>query len=87
MSADATIEIERPPAFDVGQKVRTRDPVRNDGTYPGEPIGAVLVDVGEVGYVCGIGTFLQRYRIYAVDFFARGRVIGMRAHELQAADG
>ena len=34
------------------------------------------------GYVRDVGTYLQRYYIYAVEFIARGAVVGMRAREL-----
>jgi probable nitrogen fixation protein FixT len=77
------IEIARPPRFDLGDKVRARLPVRNDGTYPGRRIGEFLIEAGEVGYVASIGEFLQRYYIYGVDFFTRGRIVGMREHEIE----
>jgi nitrogen fixation protein NifZ len=77
------IEIARPPRFDLGDKVRARLAVRNDGTYPGRRIGEFLIEAGEVGYVSSIGEFLQRYYIYGVDFFARGRIVGMREYEIE----
>jgi nitrogen fixation protein NifZ len=60
--------------------------VRNDGTFAGKEIGEVLVKKGELGYVRDVGTFLQRHYVYAVEFFERGAVVGMRARELQAAE-
>jgi nitrogen fixation protein NifZ len=80
------IEIYRPPVLAQGTKVRTRAAVRNDGTFPGRRMGEILVEKGEVGYVANIGTFLQRYYIYGVDFFRIGCVVGMRAHELELVD-
>jgi nitrogen fixation protein NifZ len=77
------IEIARPPRFDLGDKVRARLAVRNDGTYPGRRIGEFLIEAGEVGYVASIGEFLQRYYIYGVDFFACGRIVGMREYEIE----
>ena len=77
------IEIARAPRFDIGDKVRARLPVRNDGTYPGSRIGEFLIEAGEIGYVASIGEFLQRYYIYGVDFFAQGRIVGMREHEIE----
>lgn len=77
------IEIARAPRFDIGDKVRACLPVRNDGTYPGSRIGDFLIEAGEIGYVASIGEFLQRYYIYGVDFFARGRIVGMREHEIE----
>ena len=82
--ADAleAIEIYRPPTLAVGTKVRAKVAIRNDGTYPGERMGEILLERDEIGYVSRVGTFLQRYYIYSVDFFQLGRVVGMRAHEL-----
>ncbi len=77
------IEIYRPPVLALGTKVRAKVAVRNDGTYPGRRMGEVLLERGEIGYVNRIGTFLQRYYIYSVDFFRLGCVVGMRVHELE----
>lgn len=77
------VEIARASRFDIGDKVRARIAVRNDGTYPGSRIGEFLIEAGEIGYVASIGEFLQRYYIYGVDFFARGRIVGMREHEIE----
>jgi nitrogen fixation protein NifZ len=80
------IEIEGPPEFWYGQKVCARKAVRNDGTFAGREIGEVLVKKGDEGYVTSIGTFLQQFYIYGVDFFDRGCVVGMKGRELQAID-
>ena len=56
--------------------------IRNDGTYRGREIGDLLVQKGDVGYVSSIGTFLQQYYIYGVDFYERGTLVGMRSREL-----
>jgi nitrogen fixation protein NifZ len=76
------VEIDGPPRFGYGQKVRSLKVVRNDGTFPGKEIGDVLVTKGDVGYVASIGTFLQQFYIYGVDFYERGHVVGMKAAEL-----
>jgi len=80
------IEIDGPPQFEYGQKVRSLMNVRNDGTFPGKEIGDVLVKKGEVGYVTSIGTFLQQFYIYGVDFYERGHIVGMKARELDTAE-
>ena len=80
------IEIYRPPVLELGTKVRAKHAVRNDGTVPGRRMGEILLEQGEVGYVNSIGTFLQRYYIYGVDFFRIGTVVGMRAHELEVLE-
>lgn len=80
------VEIERPPRFLPGDKVVARLNVKNDGTYPGRDIGERLVHKGDVGYVRDIGTFLQQFYIYAVEWVDRGILVGMRARELNALD-
>jgi nitrogen fixation protein NifZ len=77
------IELDDQPVFEFGQKVRSRKQVRNDGTYPGKEIGDLLVKKGDVGYVKSIGTFLQQFYIYGVDFHERGVIVGMKARELE----
>lgn len=74
------------PEFKYGDAVRLTRNVRNDGTFPGETTGALLVRRGSVGYVRDVGTFLQDQLIYSVDFMAAGRMVGCREQELQAAD-
>ena len=59
--------------------------LRNDGTYPGEPTGRLLVRRGSVGYVRDVGTFLQDQLIYSVDFIEQQRMVGCREQELQLA--
>ena len=83
---DDTVEIADPPRFAMGERVISRSVIRNDGTYQGHDIGAVLVTRGEVGYVRSIGTFLQQFYIYAVEFTASGHQVGMRAKELCTLD-
>jgi nitrogen fixation protein NifZ len=80
---DDSVELDAPLAFNPGDKVRARQPVRNDGSFPGRRIGEELIAAGETGYVRNIGTFLQRYFIYEVDFLERGLIVGMRAKELE----
>jgi nitrogen fixation protein NifZ len=81
-----TVETFAPPRFLPGQKVRCIAEVRNDGTVWGRPRGDVLISPGEIGYVSSIGELHQRYYIYAVDFFRRGRIIGMCQHEIEAVE-
>lgn len=86
MATEEPVELYGPPRFDYGDKVRSKKYVKNDGTFPGKEIGEVLVRKGDIGYVQSIGTFLQRYYIYAVDFYETGRVVGMRGRELELID-
>lgn len=85
ISRDSSIvELNDPPVFDYGAKVVSRYKIRNDGTYRGKEVGEVLLEKGDVGYVSSIGTFLQQYYIYGVDFYERGTLVGMRSRELIA---
>jgi nitrogen fixation protein NifZ len=83
---DDTVELEAPPRFEIGERVASRSVVRNDGTYCGRDIGEVLVQRGDVGYVRSIGTFLQQFYIYGVDFMERGYRVGMKGRELESLD-
>ena len=83
---DDVIEISLPPRFAMGERVACRSVVRNDGTYNGKDIGEVLVNKGEIGFITSIGTFLQQFYIYAVEFVDSGHRVGMRAKELCTID-
>ena len=75
------------PLFACGDAVRVIRNVRNDGTYPGQATGTVLVRRGSVGYVHHVGVFLLDQLIYAVHFLdADNRIVGCREHELIPAD-
>lgn len=73
------------PKFEYGDEVRVVRNVRNDGTFPGEVTGKLLIRRGSVGYVRDVGTFLQDQLIYSVDFFDQQKMVGCREQELQAA--
>lgn len=73
------------PKFEYGQEVRVIRNLRNDGTFPGEPTGRLLIRRGSVGYVRDVGTFLQDQLIYSVDFLGDSRRVGCREQELQLA--
>jgi nitrogen fixation protein NifZ len=81
-----SMELNDPPAFSYGAKVRARRTIRNDGTYWGKDIGEVLCKKGELGYVVNIGTFLQQFYIYGVEFIGSGHRVGMKCKELDAVD-
>ncbi len=72
--------------FDYGHAVRVIRNIRNDGTYPGEKTGNLLVRRGSVGFVRSRGTFLQDQVIYEVHFMDEGKLIGCREEELIDAD-
>lgn len=76
------VEIWDQPAFRRGEKVRARRNVRNDGTFPGAAMGEVLIPQGAEGYVHSVGTWLNRFYVYGVEFVEAGRLVGMRGHEI-----
>ncbi len=80
------VELDRPPAFEMGQKVRLRKLIRNDGTFPGREVGEVLAKKGETGYVAGIGTYLQRSYVYSIHLLERGLVVGCLKRELDLVE-
>jgi nitrogen fixation protein NifZ len=77
------VEINDEPALYYGDKVRARRTIKNDGTFPGKDIGDILVRKGEEGYVVSIGTFLQQFYIYGVEFIGSGYRVGMKLKELE----
>ena len=80
------VELNGPTSFEYGAKVRSRFMVRNDGTFAGKEIGDVLVKKGEIGYVISIGTFLQQFYIYGVEFLETGYRVGMKRKELELVE-
>ena len=80
------VELEGPPQFEYGQKVRSKFMIRNDGTFPGKDIGDILVKKDEEGYVISIGTFLQQYYIYGVEFLGSGFRVCMKRKELEPVE-
>lgn len=80
------IELDGPPVFDLDQKVRVTQLIRNDGTFPGIKTGTILLQEGDTGYVCGIGTFLQRYYIYSVHFLDKQMIVGCRKEEIELVE-
>ena len=73
-------------AFDFGEEVRLNRDIYNDGTYPGESSGELLVARGSIGYVRDIGYFLQDEVIFSIHFLEQGRLVGCREKELLRSD-
>lgn len=75
--------------FHIGQKVRLKEDVVNDGTYPFASIGALMMKKDTIGYITDMGDFLQVIRVYKVHFFGSDSAvdkIGCREHELEAME-
>lgn len=77
------VELNEPPFFSYGEKVKSKRLIRNDGTYAGKEIGEILAKKGEIGYVVSIGTFLQQFYIYGIEFVDSGNRVGMKRKELE----
>ena len=86
LAREQAVEIYAEPLFNPGEKVRSTKHIKNDGTYPGKEIGENLVRKGDVGYVRDIGTYLQQFYIYAIEFADRAVIVGMRGKELASID-
>ncbi|MBR8837452.1 MAG: nitrogen fixation protein NifZ [Stigonema ocellatum SAG 48.90 = DSM 106950] len=80
------LELNQEPAFEIGDKVRVRKLLKNDGTFPGQEVGAHLAKKGDMGYVVSIGTYLQNAYIYAVHFLQTGFVVGCLKKELELVE-
>lgn len=80
------VELDREPDFELDTKVRVRNKIRNDGTFPGKQIGETLANKGDVGYIIAIGTYLQTAYIYSVHFLQNGNVVGCLGKELELVD-
>jgi hypothetical protein len=65
MKLSEDIEIDGPPAFDMGDRVQVRKLIRNDGTFPGKDIGFHLAKKGTSATssasapICNGPTFIQ----------------------------
>ncbi len=89
VSAKLSGKDEERAKFFMGQKVRLLEDIKNDGTYPYLGIGEVMIEKGSIGYIRGMGDFLQVIRVYEVHFLdakAVVEVIGCREHELEALE-
>lgn len=86
MRLSEDVEIDSPPIFEMGSRVRVCKVIRNDGTFPGKEIGVHLAKKGDIGYIVGIGTYLQRAYVYSVHFLETNYVVGCLGRELELAE-
>ena len=86
MRLSEEVELNSPPMFELGSRVRVCKVIRNDGTFPGKDIGFHLAKKGDVGYIVSIGTYLQRAYIYSVHFLETNYVVGCLSRELELAE-
>jgi nitrogen fixation protein NifZ len=81
---------EEEAKFGIGQQVKLIKDIVNDGTYPHDAIGTLMMPKGAIGYVKSIGEFLQVIRVYEVHFLgvkdAPVEIVGCRENELEAME-
>ena len=77
----------RLPRFDWGLTVRACDDIFNDGTYPGEAEGALLVAKDSPGEIVRVGHLEEiNAPLYLVEF-ANGMVVGCLEEEILPVEG
>jgi nitrogen fixation protein NifZ len=70
------------PKFQWGQPVWTVDNLFNDGSYPNQPLDALLVSAGDRGEVVQIGAHVEsQTTVYLVEF-SDNRIIGCLEDEI-----
>jgi nitrogen fixation protein NifZ len=73
-----------PALFDWGQQVQALVDLRNDGSYPDQPVDGLLAAAGSRGEVVQVGLAVEAgVNVYMVEF-APGRIVGCLEHELAA---
>ncbi len=82
----ASSKDEALPVFKIGERVKLTQEIKNDGTYYGLERGEVVIAPPATGFIRHIGDFLQTIRIYDVDFFKEGKVVGCREFEIESVD-
>lgn len=72
------------PKFQWGQKVQATTDLCNDGSFPNQPDGALLVPNGDTGEIVNIGFHVESNTpVYLVEFGAR-RLVGCLEDEIIA---
>jgi nitrogen fixation protein NifZ len=72
------------PKFQWGQPVAALIDLFNDGTFPGEPEGALLVKAGDKGEIVQIGAHAETgAHVYLVEFTEK-RVVGCLEGEIHS---
>jgi nitrogen fixation protein NifZ len=71
------------PCYEWGQRVQAAADLFNDGSYPEQPLEALLVQSGEEGEVVQVGHHSDTGTIVYMVEFARNRVVGCFENELE----
>ena len=70
------------PRYTWGQRVQAAEDLFNDGTYPEQPLEALLIQRGETGEIVQIGKHTDSGTVVYMVEFARNRVVGCLEPEL-----
>jgi nitrogen fixation protein NifZ len=70
------------PRYTWGQRVQAAEDLFNDGTYPEQPLEALLIQSGETGEIVQIGKHTDSGTVVYMVEFARNRVVGCLEPEL-----
>lgn len=71
-----------PTRFEWGQRVRATADLFNDGSFPDQPIDALLVRAGDPGEIVQVGSHVEtETAIYLVEF-GEHRVVGCFEEEI-----
>jgi nitrogen fixation protein NifZ len=74
--------MDTPAKYQWGQRVRAFVDLVNDGSFPSQPVDAVLAHSGDVGEIVQIGTHVETNTpVYLVEF-SPNRVIGCLEDEI-----
>ncbi len=72
------------PRYQWGQRVKASIDLCNDGSFPDQPDGALLVPTGDTGEIVNIGFHVESNTpVYLVEFGA-SRLVGCLEHEIMA---
>ncbi|MGD0098547.1 MAG: nitrogen fixation protein NifZ [Terracidiphilus sp.] len=71
------------PRYEWGQRVQAAADLLNDGSYPGQPSDALLVQGGEAGEVVQIGRHTDSGTVVYMVEFALNRIVGCFEQELE----
>jgi nitrogen fixation protein NifZ len=74
------------PRFDWGQRVQAATDLFNDGSYPEEPVDALLVGAGAAGEIVQVGKHVDSGATVYIVEFASDRLIGCFEPELTPAE-
>jgi nitrogen fixation protein NifZ len=70
------------PRYEWGQRVQAAADLFNDGSYPEQPLAALLVQNGEAGEVVQVGHHTDSETVVYMVEFTLNRVVGCFEHEL-----